>query len=124
MAVAKFPWAASGRALTLDRADGLTKLVLDRETAVLNEGNARRPGPRGGVIVGRQALRPAAFDPRRSNKTFCIALADVLAQHPDPARALSDGPNAWPLQHMQSLLGTLKELDALVKRQPFAEQSL
>ena len=32
MVVAKFPWGASGRAMTLDRTDGLTKLILDPET--------------------------------------------------------------------------------------------
>jgi 2-dehydro-3-deoxyphosphooctonate aldolase (KDO 8-P synthase) len=44
--------------------------------------------------------------------------------HPNPEKALSDGPNAWPLKHMRTLLGTLKSLDDLVKRQGFAEQLL
>lgn len=44
-----------------------------------------------------------------------------METHPDPARALSDGPNSWPLAHMRELLATLKELDALVKRAGFAE---
>ncbi|MEK7696547.1 MAG: 3-deoxy-8-phosphooctulonate synthase, partial [Pseudomonadota bacterium] len=39
-------------------------------------------------------------------------------------RALSDGPNAWPLARMQSLLATLKELDITVKRHGFAESAL
>ena len=39
-----------------------------------------------------------------------------METHPDPARALSDGPNAWPLAHMAELLETLLELDAVVKR--------
>jgi 2-dehydro-3-deoxyphosphooctonate aldolase (KDO 8-P synthase) len=47
-----------------------------------------------------------------------------METHPDPARALSDGPNAWPLQHMRALLETLKELDTLVKQRGFAEQLL
>jgi 2-dehydro-3-deoxyphosphooctonate aldolase (KDO 8-P synthase) len=45
-----------------------------------------------------------------------------METHPDPAQALSDGPNAWPLDKMRSLLETLKQLDALVKKQGFAEQ--
>jgi 2-dehydro-3-deoxyphosphooctonate aldolase (KDO 8-P synthase) len=47
-----------------------------------------------------------------------------METHPDPAKALSDGPNAWPLKLMKPLLETLRELDALVKRRGFAEQSL
>jgi len=47
-----------------------------------------------------------------------------METHPDPAKALSDGPNAWPLPHMQGLLETLKELDNVVKRLGFAEQNL
>ncbi len=38
-----------------------------------------------------------------------------METHPDPAKALSDGPNAWPLGKMEALLSTLKELDAAVK---------
>ena len=47
-----------------------------------------------------------------------------METHPDPARALSDGPNAWPLPRMAELLATLVELDALVKRSGFAERSM
>jgi 2-dehydro-3-deoxyphosphooctonate aldolase (KDO 8-P synthase) len=42
-----------------------------------------------------------------------------METHPDPAKALSDGPNAWPLQQMQGLLETLLEIDAVVKRRGF-----
>ena len=48
----------------------------------------------------------------------------VMETHPDPAKALSDGPNAWPLARMKELLETLKDIDALVKRRGFAEQPL
>ena len=44
-----------------------------------------------------------------------------METHPDPERALSDGPNAWPLSRMRELLETLKELDAVVKARGFAE---
>ena len=47
-----------------------------------------------------------------------------METHPTPEKALSDGPNAWPLKHMKGLLETLKELDALVKRRGFAEDLL
>jgi 2-dehydro-3-deoxyphosphooctonate aldolase (KDO 8-P synthase) len=47
-----------------------------------------------------------------------------METHPDPAKALSDGPNAWPLDRMRSLLSTLAELDRAVKRQPFEESLL
>ncbi|MSQ64081.1 MAG: 3-deoxy-8-phosphooctulonate synthase [Betaproteobacteria bacterium] len=44
-----------------------------------------------------------------------------METHPNPDKALSDGPNAWPLQHMQRLLETLVELDRVVKKSGFAE---
>ena len=44
-----------------------------------------------------------------------------METHPNPEKALSDGPNAWPLGRMKSLLATLKELDTIVKRAGFAE---
>jgi 2-dehydro-3-deoxyphosphooctonate aldolase (KDO 8-P synthase) len=47
-----------------------------------------------------------------------------METHPDPAKALSDGPNAWPLPRMRDLLATLKEIDLLVKKHGFAEQKL
>jgi 2-dehydro-3-deoxyphosphooctonate aldolase (KDO 8-P synthase) len=47
-----------------------------------------------------------------------------METHPDPSKALSDGPNAWPLARMAPLLTTLKELDVAVKKQPFEESLL
>jgi 2-dehydro-3-deoxyphosphooctonate aldolase (KDO 8-P synthase) len=47
-----------------------------------------------------------------------------METHPDPEHAPSDGPNAWPLDRMKELLRTLKDLDAVVKKQGFAEQRL
>jgi 2-dehydro-3-deoxyphosphooctonate aldolase (KDO 8-P synthase) len=47
-----------------------------------------------------------------------------METHPDPSRAMSDGPNAWPLGQMKTLLETLLALDAAVKQAGFAEQSL
>ena len=47
-----------------------------------------------------------------------------METHPDPQNALSDGPNAWPLDKMESLLGTLVALDRTVKAHGFAEMTL
>jgi 2-dehydro-3-deoxyphosphooctonate aldolase (KDO 8-P synthase) len=47
-----------------------------------------------------------------------------METHPNPDKALSDGPNAWPLPRLRVLLETLKELDATVKRHGFAEMQL
>ena len=44
-----------------------------------------------------------------------------METHPDPDKALSDGPNAWPLQHLEKLLATLVELDRTVKKSGLAE---
>jgi 2-dehydro-3-deoxyphosphooctonate aldolase (KDO 8-P synthase) len=47
-----------------------------------------------------------------------------METHPDPDKALSDGPNAWPLAHLRELLEVLKNIDATVKSQPFPEMEL
>jgi len=47
-----------------------------------------------------------------------------METHPDPKNALSDGPNAWPLERMEPLLRTLVELDGIVKQSGFEESRL
>ncbi len=47
-----------------------------------------------------------------------------METHPNPEKAMSDGPNAWPLKHMKALLKTLAAIDSLVKREGFAEDRL
>jgi 2-dehydro-3-deoxyphosphooctonate aldolase (KDO 8-P synthase) len=47
-----------------------------------------------------------------------------METHPDPSKALSDGPNAWPLDRMASLLETLVALDKTVKSKPYEESLL
>ncbi|MES1925177.1 3-deoxy-8-phosphooctulonate synthase [Salinisphaera sp. T31B1] len=47
-----------------------------------------------------------------------------METHPAPERALCDGPNSWPLDHMRELLETLVELDAVIKRRGYAENGL
>ena len=53
-----------------------------------------------------------------------MSVKNFMETHPDPARALSDGPNAWPLDRMADLLETLVALDRVVKERRFAETDL
>jgi 2-dehydro-3-deoxyphosphooctonate aldolase (KDO 8-P synthase) len=65
------------------------------------------------------------FVPVLARAAIATGISGIFMEtHPDPEKALSDGPNAWPLDHMEALLTTLKELDATVKRQGFAEMAL
>jgi len=78
------------------------------------------PGGQGDKSGGQRE-----FVPVLARAAVAAGVAGIFMEtHPDPAKALSDGPNAWPLHLMKELLLTLKELDALVKRQGFAEQKL
>jgi 2-dehydro-3-deoxyphosphooctonate aldolase (KDO 8-P synthase) len=62
------------------------------------------------------------FVPVLARAAIATGVAGVFMEtHPDPAKALSDGPNAWPLARMRELLATLKDIDALVKKRGFAE---
>jgi len=47
-----------------------------------------------------------------------------METHPEPSKALSDGPNAWPLGQMEPLLETLLALDDVMKSSPLAETEL
>ncbi len=63
------------------------------------------------------------FVPVLARAAVASGIAGVFMEtHPRPEKALSDGPNAWPLKHMKVLLETLQALDAMVKRRGFAEQ--
>jgi 2-dehydro-3-deoxyphosphooctonate aldolase (KDO 8-P synthase) len=65
------------------------------------------------------------FVPVLARAAVATGVSGVFMEtHPDPSKALSDGPNAWPLALMRDLLATLKDIDALVKRHGFAESSL
>jgi len=76
------------------------------------------PGGQGTVSGGQRE-----FVPVLARAAVASGISGVFMEtHPDPERALSDGPNAWPLKHMKALLVTLKALDALVKQQGFAER--
>jgi 2-dehydro-3-deoxyphosphooctonate aldolase (KDO 8-P synthase) len=78
------------------------------------------PGGQGAASGGQRE-----FVPVLARAAVAAGVAGVFMEtHPDPAKALSDGPNAWPLDRMSSLLETLKDLDRAVKNKPFEESSL
>src|SRR5690606_29713146 len=65
------------------------------------------------------------FVPVLARAAVAVGVAGVFMEtHPDPAKALSDGPNAWPLPKMRALLETMRELDAATKRAGFLESEL
>jgi len=75
------------------------------------------PGGQGSSSGGQRE-----FVPVLARAAVATGIAGLFMEtHPDPAKALSDGPNAWPLTHVRQLLETLKEIDALVKQRGFAE---
>jgi len=75
------------------------------------------PGGQGDVSGGQRE-----FVPVLARAAVAAGVAGVFMEtHPNPEKALSDGPNAWPLPLMRELLETLKELDVAVKRRGFAE---
>ena len=76
------------------------------------------PGGQGDKSGGQRE-----FVPVLARAAVASGIAGLFMEtHPNPAEALSDGPNAWPLAKMRGLLETLKQLDELVKKQGFAEQ--
>ena len=61
------------------------------------------------------------FVPTLARAAVAVGIAGLFIEtHPDPDSALSDGPNSWPLDQMQSLLSQLVEIDAVVKQKNFA----
>ncbi|HTC51890.1 MAG TPA: 3-deoxy-8-phosphooctulonate synthase [Steroidobacteraceae bacterium] len=78
------------------------------------------PGGQGNASGGQRE-----FIPVLARAAVAAGVAGVFMEtHPRPQEALSDGPNAWPLARMQSLLETLLELDRTVKKKPFEESLL
>ena len=75
------------------------------------------PGGKGHASGGQRE-----FVPVLARAAVAAGVAGVFMEtHPRPEEALSDGPNAWPLDDMRALLATLKDLDERVKRQPYLE---
>ncbi|MFN8695615.1 MAG: 3-deoxy-8-phosphooctulonate synthase, partial [Burkholderiales bacterium] len=78
------------------------------------------PGGQGSSSGGQRE-----FVPVLARAAVAVGISGLFAEtHPEPSKALSDGPNAWPLPMMKELLYVLKEIDALVKQRGFAEQKL
>jgi 2-dehydro-3-deoxyphosphooctonate aldolase (KDO 8-P synthase) len=62
------------------------------------------------------------FVPVLARAAIAVGVAGVFMEtHPDPANAMSDGPNAVPLKHMRALLEQLLALDRVIKKQPLLE---
>jgi 2-dehydro-3-deoxyphosphooctonate aldolase (KDO 8-P synthase) len=101
---------------------GYNNLVSDmRSLAIMRETgcpvvfdathSVQLPGGQGESSGGQRE-----FVPVLARAAVAVGVAGLFMEtHPDPAKALSDGPNAWPLGSMKSLLSTLKRIDILVK---------
>jgi 2-dehydro-3-deoxyphosphooctonate aldolase (KDO 8-P synthase) len=110
---------------------GYNNLVSDmRSLAIMRETgcpvvfdathSVQLPGGQGTKSGGQRE-----FVPVLARAAVATGVAGLFMEtHPDPDKALSDGPNAWPLGRMRNLLQTLKELDSCVKKQGFAEMAL
>jgi 2-dehydro-3-deoxyphosphooctonate aldolase (KDO 8-P synthase) len=106
---------------------GYNNLVSDmRSLAIMRETgcpvvfdathSVQLPGGQGTSSGGQRE-----FVPVLARAAVAVGVAGLFMEtHPDPAKALSDGPNAWPLPQMEKLLETLLDLDAVIKRQGFS----
>ena len=109
---------------------GYNNLVSDmRSLAIMRETGApvvydathsvQLPGGQGTSSGGMREMVPVL-----SRAAVAAGVAGLFMEtHPNPAQAMSDGPNAVPLQHMRALLETLLELDAVTKKNPFLENN-
>ena len=110
---------------------GYGNLVSDmRSLAIMREADCpvvfdgthsvQLPGGQGTSSGGQRE-----FVPVLARAAVAVGISGIFMEsHPDPANALSDGPNAWPLHLMRELLETLKGLDELTKSRPFLEDQL
>jgi 2-dehydro-3-deoxyphosphooctonate aldolase (KDO 8-P synthase) len=110
---------------------GYNNLVSDmRSLAIMRETgcpvvfdathSVQLPGGQGTSSGGQRE-----FVPVLARAAVATGIAGLFMEtHPDPATAKSDGPNAWPLDRMESLLTTLVEIDRLVKQRGFEESEL
>jgi 2-dehydro-3-deoxyphosphooctonate aldolase (KDO 8-P synthase) len=104
---------ADMRSLSAMRATGCP-VVFDATHSV------QLPGAQGNASGGQRE-----FVPVLARAAVAAGIAGIFMEtHPRPETALSDGPNAWPLARMGSLLSTLKQLDTISKSRPFEELSL
>ncbi len=107
---------------------GYNTLVSDmRGLAIMRETNCpvvfdathsvQQPGGQGTTSGGQRE-----FVPVLARAAVAAGVAGVFMEtHPDPDKALSDGPNVWPLERMKELLEVLMTIDSSVKKQPFIE---
>ena len=101
------------RSLAVMRATGCP-VVFDATHSV------QLPGAGAGVSGGQRE-----FIPVLARAAVAAGVAGLFMEtHPRPEAALSDGPNAWPLDRMASLLATINELDRIAKSRPFEESRL
>ena len=110
---------------------GYNNLVSDmRSLAIMRETgcpvvfdathSVQLPGGQGTSSGGQRE-----FVPVLARAAVAVGISGLFMEtHPDPAKAFSDGPNAWPLPRLKSLLATLKAIDALVKAEGFEESRL
>jgi 2-dehydro-3-deoxyphosphooctonate aldolase (KDO 8-P synthase) len=109
---------------------GYNNLVSDmRSLAIMRETGApvvfdathsvQLPGGQGTSSGGMREMVPVL-----ARAAIAVGVAGVFMEtHPDPAKALSDGPNAVPLKHMKALLETLVALDAVTKKNGYLEDN-
>jgi len=101
---------ADMRSLAVMRSTGCP-VVFDATHSV------QLPGAQGNASGGQRE-----FIPVLARAAVAAGISGLFMEtHPDPDAALSDGPNAWPLARMESLLTTLVELDRIVKSKPYEE---
>jgi 2-dehydro-3-deoxyphosphooctonate aldolase (KDO 8-P synthase) len=98
------------RALAIMRETG-APVVFDATHSV------QQPGGQGTSSGGQSQLVPVL-----TRAAVASGISGLFMEtHPNPAKALSDGPNMWPLGRMEELLSVVVELDRVVKKQPYAE---
>ena len=101
------------RSLSLMRQTGCP-VVYDATHSV------QMPGGLGNVSGGQREMVPVL-----ARAAVAAGVAGVFMEcHPDPSKALSDGPNSWPLNKVKALLQQLMDIDAVVKSQPRLEDQL
>jgi len=101
------------RSLAIMRATGCP-VVFDATHSV------QQPGARGTVSGGQRE-----FIPVLARAAVAAGVAGVFMEtHPDPDKALSDGPNAWPMDRLEALLASMQALDNVVKQGQFPEDEL
>ncbi len=100
------------RALAIMRETGCP-VVYDATHSV------QQPGGQGTASGGQRTMIPVL-----ARAAVAAGIAGLFMEiHPDPDRAMSDGPNSWPLHRLEEILGTLVEIDRVVKSRPYGEES-